>query len=142
MLLVDRDAQDRRQQQWRREAADSWMEKRRSRRRRRVWLACFITWTLVGRARDGAALGWTDASPKRNHRISSTQEERTKDKGEEKERTSKWEGRGKKEEGAGLVCSGRDQRDQTATRTTRQFGKKTNKKTNKHVKHTETKKYT
>lgn len=37
----------------------------------------FITWILgVGRARDGAALGWTDASPKRNHRISSTQEER------------------------------------------------------------------
>lgn len=33
----------------------------------------FITWTLgVGQAQDGAALGWTDASPKRNHRISST----------------------------------------------------------------------
>lgn len=29
-----------------------------------------------GQARDGAALGWIDASPKRNHRISSTQEER------------------------------------------------------------------
>lgn len=36
-----------------------------------------ITWLLgVGQARDGAALGWTDASPKRNHRISSTKEER------------------------------------------------------------------
>lgn len=33
----------------------------------------FITWLLgVGQAQDGAALGWTDASPKRNHRISST----------------------------------------------------------------------
>ena len=32
-----------------------------------------ITWVFgVGQAQDGAALGWTDASPKRNHRISST----------------------------------------------------------------------
>lgn len=35
-----------------------------------VWV---ITWILgVGQAQVGAALGWTDASPKRNHRISST----------------------------------------------------------------------
>lgn len=41
-----------------------------------------ITWILgVGQAQDGAGLGWTDASPKRNHRISSTKEER---KGEER----------------------------------------------------------
>lgn len=42
----------------------------------------FITWVLgVGQVRDGAALGWTDASPKRNHRISSTKEEK---RGEER----------------------------------------------------------
>lgn len=42
----------------------------------------FITWILgVGQAQDGAALGWTDASPKRNHRISSTREERSIGKG-------------------------------------------------------------
>lgn len=70
-----------------------------------VWPACFITWTLVGRARDGAALGWTDASPKRNHRISSTQEEKTRDKGEEKERTSKWEGRGGERRGGRGLCA-------------------------------------
>lgn len=51
------------------EAAGAWME-------REEFAGLFITWLLVGRARDGAALGWTDASPKRNHRISSTQEER------------------------------------------------------------------
>lgn len=51
----------------------------------------FITWILgVGQARDGAALGWTDASPKRNHRISSTQEER---RGKERKKGLKVGGR-------------------------------------------------
>lgn len=36
-------------------------------------LSCFITCAFEeGRERDGAALGWIAASPKRNHRISST----------------------------------------------------------------------
>lgn len=36
-----------------------------------------FTWAVgVGQERDGAALGWTDASPKRNHRISSTGQDR------------------------------------------------------------------
>lgn len=42
-----------------------------------VYAGWFITFVLgVGQARDGAALGWIGASPKRNHRISSTQEKR------------------------------------------------------------------
>lgn len=44
----------------------------------------------MGQARDGAALGWTDASPKRNHRISSTQEER---RGKERKKGLKVGGR-------------------------------------------------
>lgn len=47
----------------------------------------FITWILgVGQARDGAALGWTDASPKRNHRISSTKEEERRGEKEKRRR--------------------------------------------------------
>lgn len=45
--------------------------KQQAMEREREVAGLLITWTLgVGQGQDGAALGWTDASPKRNHRIS------------------------------------------------------------------------
>lgn len=71
----------------------------------------------MGQAQDGAGLGWTDASPKRNHRISSTKEER---KGEERTKgQGAGGGRMKPEARGGGACvqEGRIQKGCEARRT-------------------------